>query len=294
MTADDSTTADDSEVETVSDSASTEPPAPSETKDAGPPKEYTAGSIKVLEGAEAVRKRPGMYIGDTGSGGLHHLVYEVVDNCIDEAMAGFATTVTVKITEEGSINVVDDGRGIPVTFHEDQGMSALEVVMTKLHAGGKFDNDSYKVSGGLHGVGISVVNALSEWLEVEVAREGKLHRQTYARGLPTSKLEVIGAVEHSGTKVVYKPDAEVFETVEHQYDVVAKRLRELAYLNAGIMIKLEDARADRADEFHYPDGLRSFVASINENKDTIYDDILYFNKEVDGVTLELALQHNGG
>ena len=258
------------------------------------PKNYEAGSIKVLEGAEAVRKRPGMYIGDTGAGGLHHLVYEVVDNCIDEAMAGFATSVSVRIGEDGSVTVIDDGRGIPVTFHEDQGMSALEVVMTKLHAGGKFDNDTYKVSGGLHGVGISVVNALAEWLEVEVAREGKLHRQTYSRGVPTSKLEIMGAVDHTGTKVVYKPDSQIFETTDHQYEVIAKRLRELAYLNAGIKIKLEDDRSDRSDEFFYPDGIRSFVEGLNANKEPLYSDIIYFNKEENDVTLELALQHNGG
>ncbi|MCA8958929.1 MAG: DNA topoisomerase (ATP-hydrolyzing) subunit B [Planctomycetes bacterium] len=274
-------------------------PVTDSSKGAG---EYGASSIKVLEGAEAVRKRPAMYIGSTGAAGLHHLVYEVVDNSIDEAMAGYATKVSVRIGEDGSVTVIDDGRGIPVNFHEDQGMSALEVVMTKLHAGGKFDNSSYKVSGGLHGVGISVVNALSEWLEVEVSREGKLHRQTYARGEPTSSLEVIGTVDSSGTKVVYKPDSAIFETVDHQYDVVAKRLRELAYLNAGIRILLEDARADRKDEFFFPDGLRSFVVNINENKDPLYEDIVYFEKKVDvgtapqtyEVSLEIALQHNGG
>lgn len=256
------------------------------------PDRYSADSIKVLEGAEAVRKRPGMYIGDTGSPGLHHLVYEVVDNSIDEAMGGYATRVDVRIHEDGSVSVIDDGRGIPVTWHEDQGMSALEVVMTKLHAGGKFDNSSYKVSGGLHGVGISVVNALSEWLEVEVSREKKLHRQTFSRGLATSPLEVIGATQARGTKVHFKADAQIFETVEYHYEIIAKRLRELAYLNAGVIITLNDDRVDRSDEFHFPEGIRSFVERLNENKTPIYPDIVHFSKRQDEVELEIALQHN--
>ena len=214
-----------------------------------------------------------MYIGSTGSSGLHHLVWEVVDNGVDEAMAGSATQIHVRVNEEGSVTVIDDGRGIPTGYREDQQMSALEIVMTKLHAGGKFDNTSYKVSGGLHGVGVSVVNALSEWLEVEVYRDGKIHRQTYSRGNPTSELEVIGTVDRTGTKVTFKPDGEIFETTEYQYEIIAKRMRELAYLNAGLEISLQDARTDREDTFFFPDGIKSFVTDLNENKDPIYPDI---------------------
>lgn len=256
--------------------------------------DYSADSIKVLEGLEAVRKRPGMYIGDTGSPGLHHLVYEIVDNSIDEAMGGFATRVDVRIHEDASVSVVDDGRGIPVTYHEDQGMSAVEVVMTKLHAGGKFDNSSYKVSGGLHGVGVSVVNALSETLEVEVSRDGKLYRQTFARGDATSPLEVVGATDARGTKIHFKPDPDVFETTDYQYEIIAKRLRQLAYLNAGVEITLVDDRTERSDQFLFPDGIRSFVESLNENKTPIYSQIVYFTKKQDEVELEIALQHNQG
>lgn len=255
--------------------------------------DYSASNIKVLEGAEAVRKRPAMYIGSTGPNGLHHLVYEVVDNCVDEAMAGFGSNIQVRIGNDGSVTVTDDGRGIPVSFHEDQGMSALEVVMTKLHSGGKFDHDTYKVSGGLHGVGISVVNALSEWLEVEVYRDGKVHRQTYARGEPTSALEEIGTIDKTGTKVTFKADAEIFETVDYVYDVLAKRLRELAYLNAGLAVHFSDERTDRSVEFHFPTGISSFVAELNENKDPVYN-IVHFEREMEGVTLEVAMQHNSG
>ncbi|MFN0060320.1 MAG: DNA topoisomerase (ATP-hydrolyzing) subunit B [Planctomycetota bacterium] len=261
---------------------------------APPEVEYGADSIRVLEGTEGVRMRPAMYIGSTGPSGLHHLIYEVVDNSIDEAMAGHATKVQVKLGEDGTITVIDDGRGIPVDYKEDQKMSALEVVMTKLHAGGKFDNNSYKVSGGLHGVGISVVNALSKWLEVEVSRGGKVYRQTYARGLPTSPLQMIGATDQRGTKVSYLPDDKIFETVEHQFDIVAKRLRELAYLNAGVLISLEDERVGRTETFLFPEGIRSFIRHLNENKQALYPEILHFVRKVNGVTLEFALQHNDG
>ncbi len=226
---------------------------------------YSGSNIKVLEGVEAVRKRPGMYIGSTGPAGLHHLVYEVVDNCIDEAMAGHATKIDVVIHEDGSLSVEDDGRGIPVDYHEDQGMSALEVVMTKLHAGGKFDNETYKVSGGLHGVGVSVVNALSTDLLAEVRRDGSLWRQSFSRGVPTSDLEKIGEAEDTGTRVTFTADPEVFETVVYDRDVLAKRLKELSYLNAGIHINFIDERRDdekRVEEYHFPDGVEAFIRVV--------------------------------
>ncbi len=256
--------------------------------------DYSASSIKVLEGAEAVRKRPGMYIGDTGSPGLHHLVYEVVDNSVDEYMAGVATKIQVKVHEDGSVSVIDDGRGIPIDLHEDQGMSALEVIMTKLHAGGKFENSAYKVSGGLHGVGISVVNALSDSLEVEVHREGKLFRQTYSRGLPTSELEKIGVTDHRGTTIKYRADPDVFETTEVLYDVIAKRLREMAYLNAGLEIQLSDERIEKSEIFYFPDGLRAFIAKINENRSAIYNEVIQFDRSEGDVRVEVAMQHNDG
>ena len=258
------------------------------------PDDYSASSIKVLEGAEAVRKRPGMYIGDTGVVGLHHLVWEVVDNSVDEYMAGVATKIVLKIHEDGSISVVDDGRGIHVDTHEDSGMSALEVIMTKLHAGGKFENSAYKVSGGLHGVGISVVNALSDLLEVEVRREGKLFRQTYSRGEPTSVLEKIGTSDQRGTTIKYRADPEIFETTEIQYDTVAKRLREMAYLNAGLEISMSDERTDRSDHFFFPEGLRAFIGKINENRTPVYEEVIQFDKSDGDVRVEVAMQHNDG
>lgn len=235
-----------------------------------------------------------MYIGSTGINGLHHLVYEVVDNSVDEAMAGFGSQIQVRIQDDGSVTVHDEGRGFPVDYHEEQGMSALEVALTKLHAGGKFEEGSYKVSGGLHGVGISVVNALSESLEVEVYRDGKIYRQTYSRGERTSDLEEIGTSDRTGSKVTFKVDSEIFETVDYQYDVLAKRLRELAYLNAGLEIAFRDDRSDREDVFAFPSGIKSFVEALNENKDPVYNDIIYFQRELEGVSLEIALQHNGG
>ncbi|MGE4618655.1 MAG: DNA topoisomerase (ATP-hydrolyzing) subunit B [Planctomycetota bacterium] len=259
--------------------------------------EYSGSNIKVLEGVEAVRKRPGMYIGSTGPAGLHHLVYEVVDNCIDEAMAGHAEYVTVIINKNGSLTVEDDGRGIPVDWHEDQQMSALEVVMTKLHAGGKFDNETYKVSGGLHGVGVSVVNALSTELTVDVCRDGGRWSQRYSRGVPTTKLEKIGDAEETGTSVTFQADPEIFETVDYQREVLAKRLRELAYLNAGIKIKFIDERVEeegREEVFFFPEGLEAFIRDINSKRTTIYDEVITFQKEVDNVVIDVAMQHNDG
>lgn len=260
-------------------------------------KQYSASNIKVLEGIEAVRKRPGMYIGSTGAPGLHHLVYEVVDNCIDEAMAGFASSIRVEIHDNGALSVTDDGRGIPIDWHEDQRMSALEVIMTKLHAGGKFDNETYKVSGGLHGVGISVVNALSENLEVEVHRDGKIWRQTFSRGLATTELASVGAAESTGTKVTFTADTEVFETTDYQHDTLAKRLRELAYLNAGIEIIFIDERIEgegRELHYHFPDGLRAFIDQINRKRAVVYSEVVQIQREVDGVSIDVAMQHNDG
>ena len=260
-------------------------------------KEYSASNIKVLEGIEAVRKRPGMYIGSTGAPGLHHLVYEAVDNCIDEAMAGFATSVLVEIHDNGAISVTDDGRGIPIDWHEDQKMSALEVIMTKLHAGGKFDNETYKVSGGLHGVGISVVNALSENLAVEVQREGKVWRQTFSRGLSTSELAAVGATDQTGTKVTFTADGEIFETTDFQHDILAKRLRELAYLNAGIEITFIDERIEGEGQkiiYHFPEGLRAFIDQINRKRAVVYNEVVHFQREVNGVSIDVAMQHNDG
>ncbi|MGE3164062.1 MAG: DNA topoisomerase (ATP-hydrolyzing) subunit B [Planctomycetota bacterium] len=259
-----------------------------------PESNYSAASIKVLEGTEAVRKRPGMYIGDTSSGGLHHLVYEVVDNSVDEAVAGYGSRIQVRFLENGSVLVTDAGRGIPVDRHEGQGMSALEVIMTKLHSGGKFDNDTYKVSGGLHGVGISVVNALSELLEVEVYRSGKVYRQTYSRGAPTSELQEIGVSDRTGTRVLFKPDPTIFEVVDFQYEIIAKRMRELAYLNAGLEISVNDDRSGKEDVFLFPMGVVSFVQALNENKDPAYPNIVHLVRSIDAVTVEVALQHNAG
>jgi DNA gyrase subunit B len=259
--------------------------------------QYSGSNIKVLEGVDAVRKRPGMYIGSTGPSGLHHLVYEVVDNCIDEAMAGHANNITVIVHEDGSLSVEDDGRGIPVDWHEDQQMSAVEVVMTKLHAGGKFDNDTYKVSGGLHGVGVSVVNALSVRLDVKVRRGGFLWGQSYAKGVPASKLEKVGDADTTGTRVTFEADPEIFETVEYQREVLSKRLKELSYLNAGIKIHFIDERRDddlREEMYHFPEGLVAFIKDINEKRSTIYDDVVYFQKEVDNIVIEVAMQHNDG
>jgi len=233
-------------------------------------KEYNAGNIQVLEGLEAVRKRPAMYIGSTDTHGLHHLVYEIVDNSIDEALAGYCNSIIVTINADNSIEVEDNGRGIPIDPHPVYKKSALEIVLTKLHAGGKFDNDSYKVSGGLHGVGVSVVNALSEFMSVVVNLNGKKYTQEYKRGIPAFDVKMIGQSKTNGTTVVFRPDPQIFDTLEYTYDILAKRLRELAFLNAGITVTLRDKRGKGKENiFHFEGGIVSFVEHLVENKDPI-------------------------
>ncbi|MEN6331389.1 MAG: DNA topoisomerase (ATP-hydrolyzing) subunit B [Smithella sp.] len=253
---------------------------------------YDADSIKVLEGLEAVRIRPAMYIGSTGKEGLHHLVYEVVDNSIDEAAGGYCDTILVKIRVDNSIVVEDNGRGIPVDIHKTEGVSAAEVVMTKLHAGGKFSNDSYKISGGLHGVGVSVVNALSKYCELEVRRDGNVYTQTYTRGVPNSPLEMIGKTRGKGTKVTFLPDDEIFEESEFSFDIISNRLRELAFLNSGIKIILTDERTDKSSEFFYKGGIISFVEYINRNKKVLHKDPIYVTGAKEDCSVEVALQYN--
>jgi len=255
--------------------------------------DYSAEKIKVLEGLEAVRKRPAMYIGSTGAPGLHHLVYEVVDNSIDEALAGYCSEVNVTIHIDGSIVVVDDGRGIPVDRHAS-GKSAAEVVLTVLHAGGKFDNDSYKVSGGLHGVGVSVVNALSERLDLEIWRNGQVYQQSYERGHPLADLAVSGTTQRRGTKVTFKPDPEIFETTDYSFDTLAQRLRELAFLNGGILITIEDERDGKSHRFQYDGGIVSFVQHLNKNKTLVNEKPIFMKGERDGIEAEIALQWNDG
>jgi DNA gyrase subunit B len=260
--------------------------------------EYSAESIQVLEGLEAVRKRPAMYIGDISEKGLHHLVYEVVDNSIDEALAGFCKNIDVTINEDNSITVIDDGRGIPVGYHEKEGKSALEVVLTVLHAGGKFDKDSYKVSGGLHGVGVSCVNALSTYLKAEVRREGKIHMQEFSCGKAISDIQIIGETDSTGTTITFKPDNSIFIVTEYNYDILAKRLRELAYLNAGITLKLTDRREKKedglfkSDLFYSDEGLKEFVRYIDRSKENMIDDDIHILTEKNNIPLEVAMTYN--
>ena len=255
---------------------------------------YSADSIKVLDGLEAVRKRPAMYIGSTSKEGLHHLVYEVVDNSVDEASAGYCDLIQVKIRVDNSVTVEDNGRGIPVDMHKKEKVSAAEVVLTKLHAGGKFNNDSYKISGGLHGVGVSVVNALSAYLELEVRRDGKVYRQSYKKGIPTHPLEEVGKTKRRGTKVTFMPDEEIFEELDFSFDVLSNRLRELAFLNRGIKIIIDDERTDKKNEFFYKGGIVSFVEYLNRNKKVLHNKPIYINGEKDDCSVELALQYNEG
>ncbi|MDR1104496.1 MAG: DNA topoisomerase (ATP-hydrolyzing) subunit B [Endomicrobium sp.] len=256
---------------------------------------YNASNIQILEGLEAVRKRPAMYIGSTGSQGLHHLVYEVVDNSIDEVLAGFCKNIDVTIHVDSSITVLDDGRGIPVDPHPDpkyKGVSALEIVLTKLHAGGKFDKNSYKVSGGLHGVGVSCVNALSDSMEVEVYRNGKVYKQSYSKGKPLGPVKEFGTTDQRGTKVTFHPDAEIFSVMTYSFDILANRLRELAFLNAGTHIRIADERNDKEHIFDYEGGIKTFVQYLNTNKNVINKEPIYFEKEKEGVEVAIAMQYN--
>ena len=258
--------------------------------------EYDASQIQVLEGLEAVRKRPGMYIGSTSSSGLHHLVYEIVDNAIDEALAGYCKHITVTINPGNTITVTDDGRGIPVDIQAQTGRPALEVVYTVLHAGGKFGGGGYKVSGGLHGVGASVVNALSEWLEVEVHKDGSIYQMKFARGAITQEMRVIGKTDRHGTSVTFKPDPEMFDTTEYDYEILHTRMREQAFLNAGLKISIRDARTEDgpSDSMCYEGGIREFVSWINRNKNAIQEDVIYMSGRRDDAVAEIAMQYNDG
>ncbi|NLC47016.1 MAG: DNA topoisomerase (ATP-hydrolyzing) subunit B [Firmicutes bacterium] len=259
-------------------------------------KNYGAEQIQVLEGLEPVRKRPGMYIGSTGPRGLHHLVYEVVNNSVDESMAGYCDLIKLVLKPDSVVTITDNGRGIPTEIHPTEGRPAVEVVMTKLHAGGKFGGGGYKVSGGLHGVGVSVVNALSEWMEVVVKRDGKVHRQRFSRGEPLGELEVIGQTEETGTEITFKPDSEIFDTLEFSFDTLAARLRELAFLNRGLRIEMLDQRTEEEKQavFQYEGGIISFVEYLNRNKDVLHKKVIYFERQLDDVQIEIAMQYNAG
>lgn len=257
-------------------------------------KAYDATTIQVLEGTEAVRRRPAMYIGDTAVRGLHHLVYEVVDNSVDESLAGFCDFIEVVVHSDNSVSVIDNGRGIPVDMHKTEKKPAVEVALTTLHAGGKFDHRVYKVSGGLHGVGVSCVNALSDWLEVEVKRDGKIHHQRYERGKTVSKLTVIGKSQSTGTKVTFKPDKTIFIKTEYSYDILSQRLREIAFLNKGLKIKLVDERSEKEAVFEFAGGIVSFVEYLNKNKNPLHNKVVYFQKTQDDIIVEVALQYNDG
>ena len=263
-----------------------------EEKQEGSAESYGADSIKVLEGLEAVRKRPAMYIGSTGKDGLHHLVYEVVDNSIDEASAGFCDTIVVRIRMDNSVLVEDNGRGIPVDMHKAEGVSAAEVALTRLHAGAKFSNDSYKISGGLHGVGVSVVNALSIFLDLEVRRDGGVYTQSYVRGVPNAPLEMVGKTKSRGTTITFKPDDTIFEETEFSYDILSNRLRELAFLNSGVKITLIDERIERQSEFFYKGGIVSFVEYINRNKKVLHKNPIFISGSKEDCLVEVALQYN--
>ena len=258
----------------------------------GPSGAYDASSIQVLEGLEAVRRRPAMYIGDSSARGLHHLVEEVVDNSIDEAMAGYCKAIDVLIHQDNSVTVIDDGRGIPVDMHKTEKRPALEVVLTKLHAGGKFDQRTYKVAGGLHGVGVSVVNGLSEWLEAEVRRDGKVYRQRFARGKPVSGITVIGKATGTGTRITYKPDREIFKAgIVHSYETLCNRLRELAFLNKGLRITLKDERSNKETKFQFEGGIKEFVEHLNKSKAPLHA-VIAFEDTREHVTVEIAMQYN--
>ena len=255
---------------------------------------YTAESITVLKGLEAVRKRPAMYIGDIGERGLHHLVYEVVDNSIDEALAGHCNHIIVIMHADGSVSVLDNGRGIPVDMHPEEKRPAVEVVLTMLHAGGKFDKKSYKVSGGLHGVGVSAVNALSEWLEVKVKRNGNIYTQRYERGIPVTPVKTVGQTQETGTEVRFKPDNEIFTTLTYQYDILLNRVRELAFLNRGLRIDISEEATGKKQEFMFEGGIKEFVCYLNKGKKPLHGDVIFLTKEESNIQIELAMQYNDG